>query len=401
MRHFARCLLLLSSALLVATLAEPASAQGPVVRAVIFFLPTCEHCHEVIQEDLPVIFNQFGGSARVFFDESKPTEQIAFYELSNGRLQILLVDVSKPQASVYYRTWAERHNVPQEQWSVPRLLVGDTTLLGSDEIPRRFPHLIEEGLAAGGIDWPDIAGFETALAAVPPHQQPTPRDELTAEAVPGAVEEPEVEEAAEEPEAELAAIPNRSLTVAEKFQRDPVGNSFSVLVLIGMLLSVAMVVALLRSSAVGGKLGYAIPVIAVVGIVVASYLTYIETSGAIAVCGPVGDCNEVNQSDYAMLFGLIPVGLLGLVGYAGILAGWLVARLDIGAASDWATLAVLAVALLGTVFSIYLTFLEPFVIGATCIWCLTSAIAITALLWLAARPARAAWVRLSSNRHAN
>jgi len=41
----------------------------------------------------------------------------------------------------------------------------------------------------------------------------------------------------------------------------------------------------------------------------------------------------------------------------------------------------------GTLFSIYLTFLEPFVIGATCAWCLTSAIIMTALLWLTAGPA--------------
>ena len=175
--------LLLSSVLLMDTVAGPASAQGPVVRAVLFFTPTCPHCHEVIQEDLPVIFNEFGGQARVFFDESKPTQQIAFYEVTNGRLQVLLVDVSQPQAAVYYRTWAEEHDVPQEQWTVPRLIIGDITLVGSNEIPETFPRLIEEGLAAGGIDWPDIAGFEPALAAVPPHQQPTPRGELIAEAV--------------------------------------------------------------------------------------------------------------------------------------------------------------------------------------------------------------------------
>ncbi len=409
----ARLSSLFSSALLTAAVAGSASAQGPVVRAVIFFLPTCEHCHEVIQEDLPVIFNQFGGPAQVFFDDSKTSQQAAFYELTNGRLQVLLIDVSHPQAAVYYRTWAEQHDVPQELWSVPRLIVGNATLLGSEEIPRDFPRLIEEGLAAGGIDWPDIAGFETALAAVPLHPQPIPRDELAADAVPGAVDDPDVEEAAVEletgaieaevtepevAEAEFAAIPSRSLTVAERFQRDAAGNSFAVVVLIGMLLSVVMVVALLRGPAAGGRLGYAVPVIAVIGIAVAAYLTYVETSGATAVCGRVGDCNTVNQSDYAMLFGLIPVGLLGLIGYAGILVGWLVARLEIGGVSDWATLAVLAMAMVGTVFSIYLTFLEPFVIGATCIWCLASAIAITALLWLSARPASQAWVRLSSNR---
>ena len=47
----------------------------------------------------------------------------------------------------------------------------------------------------------------------------------------------------------------------------------------------------------------------------------------------------------------------------------------------------------GTLFSIYLTFLEPFVIGATCAWCLTSAILMTTLLLLTVTPQRLAFIR--------
>ena len=43
-------------------------------------------------------------------------------------------------------------------------------------------------------------------------------------------------------------------------------------------------------------------------------------------------------------------------------------------------------ALFGVIFSIYLTFLEPFVIGATCMWCITSAIVITLQFWAATDP---------------
>ena len=38
-------------------------------------------------------------------------------------------------------------------------------------------------------------------------------------------------------------------------------------------------------------------------------------------------------------------------------------------------------------FSLYLTYLEPFVIRAVCIWCLTSAVIITLLLLLSIDPA--------------
>jgi uncharacterized membrane protein len=53
-------------------------------------------------------------------------------------------------------------------------------------------------------------------------------------------------------------------------------------------------------------------------------------------------------------------------------------------------LALLGLTAFGVLFSIYLTFLEPFVIGATCAWCLTSAIVMTALFWLSLAPAKLA-----------
>jgi uncharacterized membrane protein len=45
----------------------------------------------------------------------------------------------------------------------------------------------------------------------------------------------------------------------------------------------------------------------------------------------------------------------------------------------------------GTLFSVYLTFLEPFVIGATCIWCLSSAVVMTLLLWVVTDSVIQAW----------
>ena len=166
------------------------------------------------------------------------------------------------------------------------------------------------------------------------------------------------------------------------------------IVLIGMLASLIGVAALWRRSTSEGRPSAAIPIIALLGIVVAAYLTYIETSGGEAVCGPVGDCNAVQQSEYAELFGLIPIGVLGLIGYVVVLGAWLVARSDNTSMADWARVALFVGALSGVVFSVYLTFLEPFVIGATCAWCLTSAVIVTALMWLSAIPAARSWSRL-------
>jgi uncharacterized membrane protein len=127
-----------------------------------------------------------------------------------------------------------------------------------------------------------------------------------------------------------------------------------------------------------------------VGIGVAAYLSFVETSGTAAVCGPVGDCNTVQQSEYATLFGLIPIGTLGLLGYAMLLIAWFVSGMQNPQYANMAKILFFLLALAGTMFSIYLTFLEPFVIGATCMWCLSSAVIMTILLILSTDAARTA-----------
>jgi uncharacterized membrane protein len=174
--------------------------------------------------------------------------------------------------------------------------------------------------------------------------------------------------------------------------RDPGGNALAIITLLGMVLVVSSVLAA-RPRAAGEQAAWqawAIPLLALLGLGVAGYLAYVETQQVAAVCGPVGDCNTVQQSPYARLFGLLPIGVLGLLGYAAILIVWGVARFGHRPLAGLAWPALLAMALFGTLFSIYLTFLEPFVIGATCAWCLISAVLMTALLALTATPGKRA-----------
>jgi uncharacterized membrane protein len=132
------------------------------------------------------------------------------------------------------------------------------------------------------------------------------------------------------------------------------------------------------------------PILAVIGLGVAGYLAYVETQMVSAICGPIGDCNAVQSSVYARLFGLLPIGILGLIGYALILVAWIVQRLRNDRWGNYAPIAILGMSLLGTVFSVYLTYLEIFVIEAVCIWCLSSAVIMTLIMLLGLRPAREA-----------
>ncbi|MGD2216037.1 MAG: hypothetical protein PVJ64_04750, partial [Gemmatimonadales bacterium] len=169
-----------------------ALAQGPVVRAVLFFSPTCPHCHEVINEDLPGIFNRFGGMPSIYFDTTVARERVAFYDVSNGQVEILLIDASKWAGNVVFQEATRRFHI--ESTGVPRLIVGDSVLIGSRDIPRELPLLIEEALAGDGIDWPDIDGLQIALAAIPGRPLAAAEPESAGAGEVGAEASPEAEE---------------------------------------------------------------------------------------------------------------------------------------------------------------------------------------------------------------
>jgi uncharacterized membrane protein len=112
------------------------------------------------------------------------------------------------------------------------------------------------------------------------------------------------------------------------------------------------------------------PLTIVTGFLTAGYLAYVEITLADAACSVMGDCNTVRQSSYAHILG-IPIAVIGILGYLVILALWLANQYKGQRLID---AALFAIALVGVGFSIYLTFLEPFVIGASCVWCLVSAL---------------------------
>lgn len=172
---------------------------------------------------------------------------------------------------------------------------------------------------------------------------------------------------------------------------DGASLAWAVMALLALALIYALVAAVLAAlgrpapSLPDRAAGVLIPLLSVAGLGVALYLTYVETQNVAAVCGPVGDCNAVQSSPFAKLFGVLPVGLLGALGYVAILAAWAVRHRDPFA--RLAPLAIFGMALFGVLFSAYLTYLELYIIRAVCIWCLTSAIIMALLLVLAVGPA--------------
>jgi uncharacterized membrane protein len=111
--------------------------------------------------------------------------------------------------------------------------------------------------------------------------------------------------------------------------------------------------------------------ISVVGIAIAGYLTYVHYAGISPVCEIAHGCEKVQTSEWSKVAG-VPVAVLGLLGYVGILAALLIP-------GETAATAAAGMALVGVGFSAYLTYREVFTIDAICIWCVASAVVMTLL----------------------
>ena len=119
-------------------------------------------------------------------------------------------------------------------------------------------------------------------------------------------------------------------------------------------------------------LRFAAGLVALAGLAVAGYLTWVHFDDAALVCVAGGGCETVQESEYAEIAG-IPVAALGMVAYAVVLAlvAWDSPTARLGAAM---------LAFVGLAFSLYLLALQLFVIDAVCVWCLANDVVIAPLL---------------------
>ncbi len=133
-----------------------------------------------------------------------------------------------------------------------------------------------------------------------------------------------------------------------------------------------------------GRLRIVVGVLALLGLLVAIYLTLYYLKFAQTIVCPGGGCDKVRASPWAYLFGVVPMPTIGLIGY-GLILGvdlkWM-ARKYVAGTRVPVGLALLGMAGFGFLFSLFLTYLETFVIAAFCFWCATSAVLMTAIFVL-------------------
>lgn len=361
-------------------------AQPPVVYGIFFYSPSCPHCHDVMTNHWPGIQQEFG-----------------------DQLQVLFVDVTTSAGSYWMQAARQAMGIASN--GVPMLIIGSDVMVGALDIPMRAPTLIRAGLDAGGVGYPPIPQIETVF------QSALPAESAVSAGLPSG---PLLDDPANlaallvllglVASIGIIAVAGWSLFTQRNRQHiarlnGVFGRRMAFLgALVGIVLAASLVIgslgdlpmlvlsvsllaaflliafAIFRATTLDQLSNWVIPLVLLVGLLVAGYLAFIEITSSEAICGVAGDCNAVQQSAYARILG-VPVGVIGVIAYLGLLSLWLVSRVKTHRRIN---AALFLLACFGVVFSVYLTFLEPFVIGTSCAWCLTSAVTFGILLWLTA-----------------
>lgn len=122
-------------------------------------------------------------------------------------------------------------------------------------------------------------------------------------------------------------------------------------------------------------------ILAVIGLIDSIYLSWEKIFHVEVFCGGSGDCQTVANSPYSEISG-IPIAFLGVGVYIVIIA---LLYLE-GRGTFWrqnSPLIIFGLTLAGTIYSIYLTYLEIAVIYAICPYCVISAVVMTLLFIVA------------------
>ena len=370
----------------------PAGNQPDTVYAVFFYLPTCPHCHDVIDNVFPAWQSEFG-----------------------DQLVIVPINASIDGTDTLFASACRAYSVDR-CGSVPLLLIGDRFMLGSVDIPNIGTPLIRQLLASGGSPLPDFYGMDTYFSnyveslgiQADEAVSLSPINSIASEDVTTNTDSAanilavvvllvlvaslfKIFHSAQQGQSitlslsrlVLGIILLASVALALTLVATPEDNTSATLVAWGVLMALGIVTFMQGLTFADSTFKviadtWAVPLITGAGLAVALYLTHIETTQSTAVCGAIGNCNAVQQSAYASVLG-IPIGILGIIGYISIFIAWITwRRLQLPVAEKL----LIVMILFGVCFSTYLTFLEPFIIGATCAWCLMSALMMLMLLWL-------------------
>lgn len=114
----------------------PAPDPATQVHGLYFYGADCPHCQRAYEEVILPLQAQYG-----------------------ARLDLRMLEIGQPQNYELLIQAEETFQVAPEERSLPTLVIGDQVLIGEEQVRQRLPDLVSRAIAAGGLDWPAIPGF--------------------------------------------------------------------------------------------------------------------------------------------------------------------------------------------------------------------------------------------------
>ena len=108
-------------------------SRDEVFHAVLFYSPYCGHCALVRSDVIEPMQKEYG-----------------------DQFELIEIDTSTEEGSQLFNTALDYYSVAPERRGVPMMIIDETVLVGSREIPDKLPPLVSRALAAKGQDWPDF-----------------------------------------------------------------------------------------------------------------------------------------------------------------------------------------------------------------------------------------------------
>lgn len=120
-------------------------------------------------------------------------------------------------------------------------------------------------------------------------------------------------------------------------------------------------------------------VLAIVGLGLSIYLTYVHYNIDALVCG-TGGCEIVQTSRYSEMFG-VPIAVFGVVMFTALIIA-IVLRERLPEHADMIGTGIVIVLLMAVLYWAYLSYLEANVIHAWCQWCVATSLVTLAFLFV-------------------
>jgi cytochrome c biogenesis protein CcdA len=125
---------------------DAAQSDNPTVCFYLFYGDTCPHCHDVMDNFLPQVYEKYGDQVEYQYFE--------IWNDTDNYVTLLGLEM--------------KLGVPEDyQGAVPALVIGDNVLVGADEIPAELESYIDEYLAQGGVACPSLEDLPEVVVPTP------------------------------------------------------------------------------------------------------------------------------------------------------------------------------------------------------------------------------------------